>query len=187
MGMTLNAYCALRYSALASQRAKLSGLPCWQYNLITALNMMFGISVCVLMLIFVVIPAPREETMHKIRIHSGAFVFYLFWQFIALAANWWKAASVTAMQWIYLAMRGTLTMLMAALALYTLCKYANDGVPVVNSILAQCVDWMWFSTLPLTAMFMPYQPPIKLQYSVVVEQSQGDYSGVEAAACSPRP
>jgi len=157
-------YCAIRYAILDGQRVN-NDLRRSVRAFIKTANWMYVLSQVYTSLIFVV--TPLDGTLYSMRLHLGAYLQFVPFRFLCVIANYIEAPKVTVRSWSYLIIYGISTLASTALLTATLVLYKNDGVPVVNPLVAQIIDYFWFICLPLTTVFLPDSQKLRVVTTAV--------------------
>eukprot|EP00929_Paragymnodinium_shiwhaense_P002277 TRINITY_DN102495_c0_g1_i1.p1 TRINITY_DN102495_c0_g1~~TRINITY_DN102495_c0_g1_i1.p1 ORF type:complete len:264 (+),score=52.87 TRINITY_DN102495_c0_g1_i1:107-898(+) len=159
-------FLGFRYWQMDSQRALQSPkLTTWQKHSICVVNFMFGMSMCLVMGIFVV--TPMDGTLHSMWLHAGFFLQLVIVLMFTMAMNFfearWNGETVEAWRWAGLLLHVVCTLnfgVGAGIGIYT---YKNDGVPVLNPTYLMCTDYAWFLSMPVCSVCMPKDAPVHVE------------------------
>lgn len=180
-------YFALRYASMDTIRAKLTPR-LGGANLCCAINYIYAGSQCLLMGIFVVTPHPAGKYPHEqvqdlhfhMRLHSACFLQFVPVLCVTMTANYLEGyfsenprSQPSVLAWVVLAFYILATSLETVFATYAIFAYEGNYKKenreqwyVLNPYFMQTVDYCWFLSLPIAAIFQPMAPNLIFQYGL---------------------
>uniref|UniRef100_A0A7S0FZC7 Uncharacterized protein n=1 Tax=Pyrodinium bahamense TaxID=73915 RepID=A0A7S0FZC7_9DINO len=184
-------YLAARYAVLDSVRAKLTPrVGC--YCTCSTINCFYAASQCLLMGIFVITPIPADSISERssdemlselhwhMRAHSFCFLQFVPVLCMTMTANYLEgylsrhpSSQPSVLAWVVLSFYITATALETVFATYAIFAYQGnyrkenrEDWYVLNPYFMQSVDYCWFFSLPIAAIFQPSAPNLVFRYGL---------------------
>mmetsp|Transcript_94486 Transcript_94486/g.267406 ORF Transcript_94486/g.267406 Transcript_94486/m.267406 type:complete len:270 (+) Transcript_94486:153-962(+) len=171
----------IRYCVLDLERAALSKLSSFHLNVTRAANVLYGMSLCAVIMIFVVTPAVSPQ------VHSVFFFQLIFCRFFVVAANWLEDyPRVATANIAFLVCYGVATFGFLFCVGADVVFWEEGELPVVPAYITMAFDYTWFILLAVTTRCLPSAPRMVFHLSLertgsapVDDSDEPSTSGIE--------
>lgn len=181
-------YSSIMYARLDTTRAALSNVKPWQLMLTRVCNLLFLVTMCMSILIFVITPDFTLTEPYSLEIHVCLFMMVIFGRCVVIIGNFMETDQPLELQQkIYLAafMTASATCFWVgfvnaffAESYHKAFRDAHGNLleyefgpkikhaEVVPKIIARTADYSWFALLWFTTAYMPPAPNLKISFEL---------------------
>jgi len=165
-----SAYFGVRYGILNLMRAALNGVQGWRLNLTKAIDLIYAVGMMALPLIFVITPRV------SVKAHILPFMQVILVRALVVTANMFQC-TLSLGQRLFLSIYCFISVCLFILLLVDVITGKDRKPPAVPGNITMCFDDAWFICLPLTNIFLPKAPDLRVQWSA--EQKGANTIGKE--------